>query len=151
MISARLRDGIGWNDARILNMSSRGLLLHARQAPGRGSYVEISRGAHRIVGRVVWVGKDRFGVRTQDRIPADVISVGADAPAAKTQAPNVAGRPPARTGPDRMERSRRRASAMQFLWVASFGVAAATVAFDAIKAALSRPLSEVSAQLAGKR
>ena len=39
MLSARLRQEVGWSDANILNVSSRGLLLHGTIRPARGSYL----------------------------------------------------------------------------------------------------------------
>ena len=73
ILSARLRQAQGWSDGNILNVSSRGLLLHASMPPARGSYLEIRRGQCVIVGRVVWVDAGRFGVFTQDRLPIDAL------------------------------------------------------------------------------
>jgi len=69
MISSRLRCGIQWRDAVIVNVSSRGVGLSAGSPPDPGSYVEIRRGAYLIVARVIWVNGVRFGVRTQDCVP----------------------------------------------------------------------------------
>ncbi|HEY0630188.1 MAG TPA: PilZ domain-containing protein [Sphingomicrobium sp.] len=71
MIAARMRTGADWSDACILNMSSKGMLLHSEDAPVRGSYLEIRRGAHIIIGRVVWSKPNRFGIQAQDHIPVD--------------------------------------------------------------------------------
>lgn len=71
MIKARMRAGASWSDAFILNMSSKGLLVRSHRSPSRGSYLEIRRGSYVIVAHVVWANSDRFGVRTQDPVPAD--------------------------------------------------------------------------------
>lgn len=71
MIAVRMRVGARWLDARILNISSRGLMLHAEDPPPRGSYLELRRGAHAIVARVMWSGDERVGVMSQDAISAD--------------------------------------------------------------------------------
>ena len=150
LIDARLRHERGWADARILDLSSRGLMARSPHAPARGTYVEICRGAHRIVARVIWVRGGRFGARSQD-----VISL--DAPA---------GHDPALPGPanfnkdrrstrregrsaERHERSRRWSRRAEFLAVAALGCAAAFLAFDAVAATLSKPLAIIEARLGG--
>ncbi len=153
MISARLRDGVGWSDARILDVSSRGLLLRASKTPERGSYVEVCKGPYRIVARVIWVQQDRFGVRTQDTLPIDAITNGVEpsSPEAQNLSPERSLKQREPTSAEQLERSRTWASAMQFLWVAGFGAAAATLVFDTVKSALARPLSVISAELTPKR
>ena len=71
LIDARMHAGGTWRDVKVLNMSSRGLLLRAAVAPPRGSYTEIRRGLHVILARVVWTDGECFGVRTQDRLTID--------------------------------------------------------------------------------
>jgi hypothetical protein len=44
LVGARIRHGLKWDDIRILNVSSRGLCLHSRDAPPRGIYVKLRRG-----------------------------------------------------------------------------------------------------------
>lgn len=152
MISARLRDSSGWHDVRILNLSSRGLLVHSRQSPERGSYVEICKDSHRIVARVIWVRQDRFGVRAQDKLPVEAIVTGSQAPTASANADvERRSRPREPSTAERLERSRNRARLIEFASVVAFSVAAATVAFDAVKGSLGRPLAVVSAQLVRHR
>ena len=68
-LSVRVKMGMQWADATILNASSRGLMMKTAQAPERGGYIEIRRGADiEIVGRVVWRNGNHVGVRTQDAI-----------------------------------------------------------------------------------
>ena len=55
-------------DVVICNVSSRGLMLTAEQAPPRGSYIEVSRAGVVTVARVVWTNKGRFGVHTRDKL-----------------------------------------------------------------------------------
>ena len=153
MISARLRDSAGWSDARILNVSSRGLLLHARNTPQQGSFVEVARGQHSIVARVVWVRQDRFGVRTQDALAVEAIATGEAAPATPAGAPAASGglrrREP--SSAERLERSRTWARSTEFICILVFGVGAATMVFDTVKGSLSRPLSAVAAELGDPR
>src|SRR5215217_7191938 len=149
LIDARLRHERGWSDARILNISSRGLMVRVSQAPARGTYVEICRGTHRIVARVVWVDQDRFGAWAQDAIAVGAIAKGEDAPAAPPANLNDRRSSPRReTSAERHERSRLWSRRMQFLAVAAFACLAAFFAFDAIAGTLARPLALVSAKLA---
>ena len=148
LIDARLRADCGWDDARILNISKRGLMVRAPKAPPRGTYVEICRGTHRIVARVVWVSNDRFGARTQDPLPVDAIAGGGNS----TPAP--ANRNDRRTAPRRPshaqqhDRSRRWSRRAEFAGVVAMGCAAALLAFDTVRDTLSRPLTQIEARLA---
>lgn len=149
LIDARLRHDRGWSDARIVNLSSRGMLVRVAQAPARGSYVEIYRGPHRIVARVVWAEQDRFGAQAQDPITVDVITTGNEA--APPVPANVNGdrrfRRCAETAAEKHERSRRRSRRMEFLAVTAIGCAAAILAFDTIDEMLSKPLKVAAAAL----
>lgn len=153
LIDARLRHERGWSDARILNMSSRGLLVRATGAPARGSYVEICRGTHRIVARVVWADQDRFGARAQDAIALDAIASGADVPPPAVPSPDRDRRrqPRGRTADEGHDENRRRARRAEFLTVTAFGCLAAFFAFDTVRDTLSKPLGIVEASLGGAR
>jgi hypothetical protein len=70
LIEARLRQDRGWTDARILNISRRGLMVRSPAAPLHGTYVEVSRGTHRIVARVVWVSRIGSASAPRMRLPS---------------------------------------------------------------------------------
>lgn len=150
MIQARVRVGASWNDACILNLSSRGMLVRAPQAPNRGSYLEIRRGNQVIVARVVWSNADRFGVYTQDPVPAaDLICGTSSTGIAK---PSVVGgfaerrsapRPPVLTS----ERSRWRARAIEFSTLGFLGGIAAVLLLGAVSDSFGRPLMAVEQAL----
>src|SRR3569623_912369 len=72
-VPTRLRMGASWSDACILNVSSRGVLIHTPQPPQRGSYGEVRRGDQGIIGRVMWSKGSRAGLRAQDRVPVEAI------------------------------------------------------------------------------
>lgn len=148
LVSARLRDGLGWTHARILNVSSRGLLMRSARAPSPGTYVEVCRGHHHIVARVMWVNQDRFGVHTQDSVAVDAIAGCAETVDENT-IPTVERRSRRRTpsAHERLERSRKTAAAMQFAWIAGLGAVGGILVFDAVSDALERPLRVVSAEL----
>lgn len=147
MIRARMRHGAAWNDARILNISSRGLLVHAPETPRRGAYVEICKGQHRIIARVVWTQDERFGVHTQDRLSIDSITMGVEPPATATGTVERRSRPRGNSAAERHAQSRRQSRTIEFLCVAALGIAAAAFAFDAIDQTLSRPLGQISKRL----
>jgi hypothetical protein len=150
MIQARVRVGASWNDACILNLSSRGMMVRAASAPNRGSYLEIRRGNHLIVARVVWSNADRFGVYTQDPIPAAELVRGASSSSAAT-APADGGSAERRTAPRPMvatsDRSRWRARAMEFCTMGFLGCVAAVLLLGAVSEMFGRPLAAVEQAL----
>jgi hypothetical protein len=155
MIAARMRNGDAWSDANILNLSSRGLLLHAAKPPSRGSYVEVRRGGHVIIGRVIWANTDRFGVRPQDALAID--SLIANASPKGQVANDSAGATVerrARPRPEALEwryvQSSNTGRALQFLVIAGLGAMLAACAYEAVRETLSQPLSIVSTHLAGR-
>lgn len=151
MIKARVRAGASWNDALILNMSSKGLLVRSNDRVNRGSYLEIRRGSHVIVARVIWLASDRFGVQTQDPVPAAALIRDPDGVAAgnKPAGPAIRDR---RSAPRRVElrheKSRQRGRTMEFTAVALACGAIALLIGNSVAEVASRPLSAVQAALA---
>lgn len=155
VLSARMRVGATWGDVCILDMSSRGLLIQGSSAPPRGSYLEVRRGRHVIVARVVWAQDHRFGVSTQDRLNVDAIASepgasasGADGGAQVEVAAErrAADRKPASSS-ERHESSRMLSNSLEFACVAGFGLAAAAMVFEAVGEVLTRPLSATATAL----
>jgi hypothetical protein len=153
MIQARMRNGAHWSDALILNMSSKGLLVRSDQSPNRGSYLEIRRGSYVIVARVVWSDVGRFGVQTQDLIPADSLITDPDATA--VSAPSTAiGQRDRRTTPrpveTRHDSSRQNARALEFAAI-SFGCALVAVLIgSAMAEVVAAPLHAAQTVLASR-
>jgi hypothetical protein len=143
VLTARLRSGSSWTDACILNMSSRGLLIHSGRSVAPGSQVELWRGNQVIHARVVWRDGARAGLQTHDRVPMDEIMSLAQAPALQLTASER--RSPATTH----ARSRERARAYQFGGTVVIGLICAGAAFGMIQQALARPLALVTAALGG--
>jgi hypothetical protein len=151
MLKARLRINAAWHDACILDLSSRGLMIQASEPLRGGSYIEVRRGRHVIVARVMWSRDRRCGLLTQDALPTDAIIAEPDQSAGK---PIVAGedRRVERAPPSRAfvhEQSRWRSRAFEFTLVALLGGACGTFAYSAVSDALSRPLATVELALAG--
>jgi len=153
LISARMRAGSAWSGVSLLNLSSRGALAQAEVSPPTGSYIEIRRGGHVIVARVVWAEQQRFGFRTQDLIGVDAILADPDAPAGPTpgsQRPSDTDRratPRAPASSERDERSRAMARHMEYCCLAGAAALMASVALSIAKAALTTPMSQLSAAL----
>ena len=155
MLAARMRHGDSWSDANILNLSSRGLQLHTSSPPSRGAYVEVRRGEHVIVGRVIWSEATRFGVLAQDRLTIDALI--ANTPRPRPAANDGSGSIGERRAQPRSEglewrqvQHRNKGRSREFLAITAFGIVLAGVTFDVVAQALSKPLSMVSATLGGK-
>lgn len=73
LLVARVRSGTTWRDVSLLNLSSRGALVQSANPPPQGAYIEVRRGSHDIVARVMWTDKHRFGIHSQDAIAVDEI------------------------------------------------------------------------------
>lgn len=146
---ARLRLGAKWSDACILNVSSRGLLIHVPQPPQRGSYVELRRGEQVIIGRVMWCKGSRVGLRAQDRVPIEAIVTKQGAQALRLTADN--GRPVERRRFDRThERSRLGARLFEFASVAAVGAMLSVAVVSVVSRAVAEPLSRVRTALDGQ-
>jgi hypothetical protein len=154
MIKARMRVSATWNDVCILNISARGMSLQAAAPPPRGTYLEVRRGAHEILARVVWVNHHRFGVRTQESLDVDAVINQPDRSAAPALAIAAGVVPDRRRAPrslaERHECSRMLSRAMEFAVIGIFAASAAVAAFGTVSGALERPLAQVSAAIAPK-
>lgn len=150
MIKARMRSGASWHDVCLVNLSVHGVGIQAADPPARGTYVEICRGSHVIVGRVIWTKGHRAGLRSQDAIFIQAIAKDG---AAAVSRPRVAGGPPTdrrrelRTTQQRHDRSRHLGRAMEFACLALFASVLAMTAFGSVGRALAHPLSQISAAL----
>ena len=150
MLNARMRIGAAWRDACILDLSSRGLMIQAKEPPRGGSYIELRRGRHIIVARVMWTRDGRCGLRTQDPLAPDALIAEPDD--AQGQAPVTRERRVARA-PQRAtahEQSRWRSRAIEFCFVVMIGAVCGAFAYGAVSAALARPLMAVEGVLSGE-
>jgi hypothetical protein len=144
-----MRHGARWDDIRIVDVSSRGLCLQGSPPP-RGTYVELCRGSHRIVARVVWSSQHRFGVQAQDRVPVDALVGNPDEAVEKTATTSapVERRATPRHA-ERADRSRFLARSLQFTALALFATTAATSLHSLVSSALAAPMVAIGASLAG--
>lgn len=153
MIKARMRVGTAWRDAFILNLSSRGLMIKADEPPPGGSYLELRRGRHVIIARVMWINDRHCGLRAQDDLPTDALIAEPDASAGPPIAPDgerradPASRPPR---PTAHEESRWRSRGWEFASLVFVGGMFASLAYGAVASALERPMVAVKTALGGK-
>lgn len=139
-----------WGDVCILNISSRGLQLQAARPPQRGTYVEIRRGPHVIIGCVAWAKQHRFGVKSQGVLFIDAI-VAEPGNEEKQRGPVAyvpADQRSAPRPPPSAERSRAAGRAMEFACLAIVLIGGATAIYGAAEAALAVPLATVAEALA---
>jgi len=150
MIRARMRAGVAWHDVAILNLSKGGLGIQAADPPLRGAYVEICRGRHVIIARVMWTKGHRAGLKSQDPIWTESLLVepsnDRSAPPAASAVP-IERRQKPRSTQHRLEHSRLAGQAMEFACLGMGGAAMALLAFGMVEEALARPLSRIETAL----
>jgi hypothetical protein len=150
LIRARMRISAGWNDACILDISARGLMIRAASpAPRHGSCVELRRGARIIIGRVMWADQDRFGLSTQDQLDVESIIAVPDGAEAESSpaATAVSDRRSVVRHATVFERSRQWSRAFQFACITIFAVAGCLVAFGAVAQLFAAPMAAVEVGL----
>jgi hypothetical protein len=145
VLPARLCTGAQWSDTCILNISSRGMLIHSARPAGMGSLVELRRGDHVITARVVWRNGARVGLQSDERLAVDEIVTLGQSQAFKL----TAGNSPARQLPSRgmADRSRMRGRAMEFLSIAVIAASIAASVATMVQSAFARPLAIIEQAL----
>lgn len=119
------------------------MIRTARQV-SRGTVVELRRGDHVIVARVVWRDGAKAGLQASDRLPVEEIMTLGQAGALQLTA-RTAER---RKAPRVAEHGRMRGRAIEFAGLLAIVVLFAGAGTAMVEAALARPLAAVSAALA---
>jgi hypothetical protein len=146
VMPARLRSSVGWTDACILNVSSRGLMIHSARAGPSGSIVELWRGDIVIVARVVWQNGARAGLQSDDAISMhDILSRSRSDVRTPTATERTGGdsRSRPRSEPDRRQQGRM----IEFGGIVVIGCALAALTFELVERAVERPLARIGAAL----
>lgn len=148
VLPARLRVDSSWCDACILNISSRGLMIQVSRGAPSADVVELRRGAHIILARVVWRDGSRAGLQSDDRLPVEeILSLSQAATLQLTAGDKPLER---RSAPRRAHETSRLRS--RFAEFASVGVIAASLAltlFGIVQQALAAPMNAIRAALGG--
>ena len=149
VIRARMRSGAQWGDACILNVSSRGLLIQTSRKVPEGTMVELQRGDHLIMARVVWSEAGRSGLRAEERLQVEEILSVSQGRALELIAANGVIRE-RRKKRRRVEGdSRLRGRALEFLAIGAVAASLAVGALAMTEHALAEPLARASAALGG--
>lgn len=155
LIKARMRLNGGFRDVRIRDISSKGLLLEADLAPQRGTYLEVFRGRHLIIARVVWSQENRFGVLAQDRMNIEAIVSEPDRSGVRRIDP-TSGLPEERRSEPRLTsreisrratHSRYMSAALQFVFMVMLGLSGAVTLFGVVSQSFATPMRIVSENL----
>ena len=145
VVPARLRHGASWSDTCILNLSSRGLMIHTSQQVAPGTAVEIRRGEHVIIARVVWRSGGRAGLQAEERLPVEEIMTVGQAPALQLTADSG----DRRRYPRPEDRSRAQGRMIEFAGAGVVALSLAVAALSMVEQAFARPIAMVSAALGG--
>lgn len=138
-----------WGDVCILNISARGMQLQAARTPERGTYIEIRRGAHVIIGCVAWAKQHRFGIKSQDALFVDAIVAEPGAGEAQ-RAQQLAYAPVERrrsARPPSGDCSRLFGRAFEFACVCMVALGGAMALYAAAAEAFAKPMASVSQAL----
>ena len=146
LLPARVRTASGWSDACILNVSSRGMMIHAKTAPPDGT-IELRHNEFAFVLEIVWRDGTRVGVRSTERLPVDDILTVSESACLRLTAERRTGEERRRT-PRAAEDSRFRGRAMEFATTAAIAVILAVGGFAMVSEALARPMQTIELALA---
>lgn len=152
LIRARMRAGGLPADVCIRDISTRGACIVSAAPPVRGTIIELTGSCNPIVGRVVWVAGQRFGIEVRGRInvPAFVSRqkpTGLPAPHELVAPPGTEGF--TRPVPRLRKESRQTGALIQFVFAAFLAGCAAAFIAQTLYDSLSRTTAAVEAQLGG--
>jgi hypothetical protein len=149
VLPARLRSGAQWTDTCILNISSRGLLIHSGRVAPQGSQVELRRGDHLIVARVMWRDGARVGLQADERVPIEeIMSINPSQAFRDTATKDVPVDRRSRPRPVTCD-ARLRGRAMEFAAVGAITVSLAVSIWAMAGQAFAKPLAQAAAALGG--
>jgi hypothetical protein len=149
MLPARVRAGVQWSDACILNISSRGLLINCPKGVSEGHVVELRRGDHVIVGRIVWREGTRAGLQCDDRVPVEeIMSLGQSQALQLTASVGAVVERRKQPRPTAID-ARLRGRALEFLSVAVIAASLAVTIWSMAEQAFARPMAAVARALGG--
>ena len=147
VLPARLRTGAQWSDACILNISSRGMMIHSGRAGPEGTRVELRRGEHVIIARVMWCDGGRAGLRSDERLPVEEIMSLSQSSALQLVASGGDLVDRRKSPRPRADDARLRGRAFEFVGVGAVAVTLALGIWGMAQQALARPLAAVEAAL----
>ena len=147
VVPARVRVGMRWTDACILNISSRGLMIRMGNGIEKGSLVEVRRGDHAIYARVVWREGPQAGLQADDRLPVDEILTLAQTEFLQVTAAHSPIPERRRKKRPVYEDSRQRGRLMEFVGMVAVAVALSGAVLHMVQLALAKPMAMIGAVL----
>ena len=146
LLPARVRTASGWSDACILNVSSRGMMIHAKTAPPDGT-IELRHNQFAFVLEIVWRNGTRVGVRSSERLPVEDILTVSESACLRLTAERREGEE-RRRAPRNADSSRLQGRAMEFAATAAIAVILAAGGFAMVTEAFARPMQTIEVALA---
>jgi hypothetical protein len=150
VLPARLRAGAQWSDTCILNISSRGLMIHSGRPAPKGTQVELHRSDHVIIARVMWRDGAKVGLQAEERLPVqEIVSAGQSRTLRVTafDGARVERRQPPRSPAGD---ARLRGRVMEFIAVSAIAATLAISVWAMAQQALARPMAQVANALSDK-
>ena len=151
-VPCRITAGTTWGNACIHAVGPKLVVISSTLPLPVGGYVDIRRGTLVVIGRVLWLRDDRFGIRTQDPVSATALVNEprlAQRPAAGDQVDRRHGsreRPPLSLAAQ-AERSRRLSATLQFAALTAAASGGAYLLASHLYLALAVPFTRISAVL----
>lgn len=118
-------------------------MIHTGRQIAKGTQVEVRRGDHVIIARVMWRDGGRAGLRAEDRVPVEEIMTLGQSPTLQL----TAGPVERRKQPRPSEQSRLKGRAMEFGAVIAISTCLAWAGLSMVQAAFAGPVEMVSAAL----
>ncbi len=147
-LTARIKIGANWADGHILNISSRGMLLHYSRPIAIGSQVEVRNEGLAVSATVVWKDGFRTGLLCQRQIDlANWVGAGGDQALARSQSGPIAAVAERRAFPRTHEQSRELARKLEFLAIAAIAVLIAVSVSSLAASVLLRPVALIDSAL----
>lgn len=119
-------------------------MVHSGRPLAQGAMVELRRGDHVILARVMWRDGARAGLKSEARVPVEAIVLLGQTPAYQLTAPNGERRSKNRAG----GATRLRGRAFEYASIVVVGVSLAGAGLAMIEQAFARPLAMVATALA---
>ena len=146
LLPARMRTPTGWSDACILNVSSRGMMIHAKISPPDDT-IELRHNEFAFVLEIVWRNGTRVGVRSTERLPVEEILTVSESACLRLTAERRPGEE-RRRAPRTPDGSRLQGRAMEFAATAAIAVILAAGGVAMVSEAFARPMQTIELALA---
>jgi hypothetical protein len=150
VLPARLRAGAQWSETCILNISSRGLLIHSGRPAPKGTQVELHRGDHVIIARVMWCDGVKVGLQVEEKLPVQEIIAAGPSRTLQVAAFNGARVERRQHSRSSADDARLRGRVMEFVAVTGIAATLAISVWAMAQQAFARPMAQIASALGDK-